>query len=259
MKKILNFGALPLVAFLMAGCDITLKQAKPILSVTSHDQENTGDAEIIQLETPGYHTNEILAARSVYFSDVIASVEEAANPVVSAEIISGLLIKSDRVCKQYLFDLVQLRNGYKITGQALGALPTILSVFSLPGSDIVTATRINAVKAGVSNSLMDIGLDETAVLNDLREIQSIRKKMRAAIFKALDNNIKIGYVGIEADTGQNEGYSTFSALLDLETYHEACSLYEKIYFDFQESDKLSELNAYRSLPNTSRLTIAEGN
>jgi hypothetical protein len=258
-------GALLFLTLLaLSACNISLKQASPILSFKTEESENIDGEAGISSVIQGNAAHDIEQLKTLYFSDVINSVKDADDPSSTAEILSGLLFRSDRVCKQYLFGLVELRNTYKITNKALDSLPTIVSVFNLPGSELITATRINSIKDGVASSLTDIGLDDTAFLNDIREIQSIRRKMRNSILKALDVNVKAGYVGYEVlekgDATKNlKVYSIFSALADLETYHDACSLFEKIYFDFKESDKLSELYAYRNLPDGQRLNIAEKN
>lgn len=253
-----------LTAFVLSGCNISLKQASPILSFKTENTESTDGEVAINSAIEGNAANDIEQLKTLYFSDVINSVKEADDPSSTVEIFSGLLFRSDRVCKEYLFGLVELRNTYKITNKALDSLPTIVSVFNLPGSDLITATRINSIKDGVASSLTDIGLDDTAFLNDIREIQSIRRKMRNSIIKALDVNVKVGYIGYEVLEKDKISkklpvYSIYAALADLETYHEACSLFEKIYFDYKESDKLSELYAYRNLPDDQRLTIAEKN
>lgn len=265
--KIVLFVFLPII---LSACDFGHRQAKQIFSLSvvpselqkSEQDSDLGENNATIVELTSLERNEavsvVLSQKSIIYSDIVEVIKYYKEPSFTAEIVSGLILKSDRVCKSYLYNIIDARNSYRITNNALNSLPTILTVFGLPGSDIITIGRINSVQEGVKNSLVDIGIDEVSLLNNLKDIQSVRKKMRNAIHKAFSQNIENGYVGVGKSNNSSEAYSIFSALLDLETYHETCSLYEKIYFNFDVPQKLNQLNAFRLL-NPEKQNIVANN
>lgn len=261
MYKNLKIILYVLLPFVLVACDFGQRQAQQIFSLSAMPSDDVSKTQKFENSTNSENENKldlmkldrneavsiILSQNSIVYSDIVEVIEYHDDPSLTAEIISGMLLKSDRVCKRYLFNIIDLRNGYKITNQALNTLPTILTVFGLPGTEIVTIGRINSVQEGVASSLTDIGIDQVSLLNNLKDIQSVRKKMRNAIHKAFSQNIENQYVGVGPSSNSEQAYTVFSALLDLETYHETCSLYEKIYFNFDVPEKLNQLNAFRLL------------
>ena len=146
----------------------------------------------------------------------------------------GLIIKSDRVCKAYLDHILDLRTGAKISKQLLEPLPGVVAAYTSPGSNAVrVAGQISATLSGVETALSGIGLEEEYIKNTIRRIVSLRNKMKDALLMAIED--------------EASGYNPHSFYMDIETYHHACSVYDRILYDEAEGDMLKELFAYRMI------------
>jgi len=244
----LNLKTMPVILFLgLASCNNSYKSANELFSLsTLPENEKKQEVSFPTNGESGKVLNYILSDNKVHFSQISNYLETSNGENIFTQVMYGLLLKSERVCKNYLEFIVDTRNSIKVANQALDILPGIFTAFTSAGSSsLFTAAQISSIRSGVETTFSDLQLGSTAIKNSIESIRSIRLKMRSSIIKALEDD--------------DQYYGTFPALLDIETYHQTCSVYDKIYFNFTEVEKLAELIAYKEAGPENKLAVVQGN
>ena len=268
--------AIPAICFVLSltACDVSYRHAPPIINLTSYAAENptsgnsgaTAQQQIDSLleqdnVTPGQIVALLLSSGKVDYSSIVEIANHFDDPYVTAEIVYGLLMKSDRVCQNYLYGIVDTRNGLKAANSALGSLPGIISGFTSSGGSLLTASQISSVRNGVSTILGDFSITEALINSALNEIRAAQRKMKQAIGIVLSSNLQANYSGVGVAPAEaifsdvNNAYSIYTALLDIELYHQTCSVYDRIYFNNGDSNRLGSLMAYNLLTDEQKAEV----
>lgn len=238
-----------ITAIFLTGCNTSLKRADEILAL-SYAGDNAGSKQIETVENglaDGASESEILAyilsTKSIHYFDVVQHFDAKSSPSLASQVMNGLVIKSDRICKAYLDRIIDTRNAVKITNQALSALPPVIAAISSSGtSGVLTAVNIANVQSSATAALKDLGIGSDEVKTNITEVQEIRSKMRSAITQQLAKR-------------EFNKYDIYAYLIDLESYHGACSLFDQIFYNFKVAGKLAELNAYQLLEDDSQMEL----
>lgn len=229
--------------FLLSAC-IQYKSAPDIIQSSKIQGENGYEVYVgLQVQNNYNFKKDILGNEYVpaEMHELYYALSSQADYQSRTSIATQLLNVSDRVCKDYIYYLLDSRSFINIS---TNSVKDIVSIFTATGVSERITNRITNITTGVGNIANNYYLTEQLLNKTFQKIKADRIVFKSLILAAWETNEP------PIDAKNNQNYSIMQFLSDLDKYHNVCSFYNETFLVDSSTNinkRVKDFNAYSSV------------